>query len=109
MKNIDFSTLKQIFGLIRQGGTATAASEQLYHYIPGHGRSGRLGVLEGWPQPGYGCPLKDDIRTGGRISWRNRSFRDIYRNSTIEITCWIGKENYMLKKTHIDLAKRHDS
>jgi hypothetical protein len=34
---------------------------------------------------------------------------EIYSNSTIEITCWIGKENYMLKKMHIDLAKRHDS
>jgi len=34
---------------------------------------------------------------------------EIWSNSTIEITCWIGKENYMLKKTHIDLAKKHES
>jgi hypothetical protein len=29
---------------------------------------------------------------------------EIWSNSTIEITCWIGKENYMLEKTQFDLS-----
>jgi hypothetical protein len=41
--------------------------------------------------------------TDGRTSWRNQPSK-ISSNSTIEITCWIGKENYTLKKMHVDLS-----
>lgn len=36
----------------------------------------------------------------------NINLSQLYRNSTMQITYWIGKENYLLKKTQVNLAMK---